>query len=65
MTRRNYIRVAKECNAMLQGEGLKYSTAKCVFDSMVNVLAHMLADDNANFDRQRFFDAVYKDYKHE
>mgnify|MGYP001593850477 CR=1 FL=1 len=54
-------RIAKEYNSMLQGEGLKYSTPKCVFDSMVNMLAAMLADDNENFDRQKFFDAVYKE----
>ena len=62
MTKKHYNRIAKEYNSMLQGEGLKYSTAKSTFNNMVNMLAHVLEDDNPRFNKQRFFNAVYADY---
>lgn len=56
--------LARSLNDMLYtGERLKYDSPKGTFDRVVSVIADMLQNDNENFDRDRFYDAIYMERK--
>lgn len=61
MSKRDYVNVAKRCNAMLADDGLLHMkmTAQEVFDTLVSIMADAFVNDNDRFDKDKFMDAVY------
>ncbi len=60
ISRNGINRIAKDYNTVLyKSKLLKGAVAMTVFDTMVDLLANMLIEDNVNFDKQRFLDAIY------
>jgi len=59
MSKKHYVRIARDFAALLNDREWKYKTAKHVFDDMVDAVASMFADNNESFDRKVFKDVVY------
>lgn len=61
MSKKHYNAIAESFNELLQDNRIDTYSHMDVFNELVYKLTRIMKADNSNFDRDRFYSAIYKD----